>query len=327
MSQSSPVEQFVSADVSKDKLDVCVGARYQVTCFDNNQKGIQKLIDQLPSSEQCIVVCEPTGGYEKRFVEQLQDAGYRVILANAMKVRRYAESMGALAKNDKIDSQIIRQFAEDAYPKGKLEILAGSKPEFRKLRAWQARNQQLTKNLRVEKQRLEKSTDDEISELIKTGIQQIEQDLQHCRQRIRELSNENELDDKVERLMGVKGIGDISSHQIVTDLPELGSLSNKQVSSIVGVAPFCQESGKYKGKSRIRGGREALRSTLYMAVLSAKQHNPVIRDFYNRLAARGKPHQVAMVACIRKLLTILNAMFRNNTEWQDDYQTKKASQA
>ena len=138
-------------------------------------------------------------------------------------------------------------------------------------------------------------------------------------ERVKQLSRENHLTDKAEKFKKVHGIGDVSAHMMVTYLPELGKVSHQKIAALVGVAPYCNDSGTYKGKSKIRGGREALRSVLYMGMLSAIKHNPVIKAFYDRLRLNGKLHNVAMVACIRKILSILNAMERNNTDWQANY--------
>lgn len=311
--------EFIGIDIAKHKYDVCMGQGNTKKEYTNDLKGYKQLIKTLPSPNQCLIVAEPTGGYEKALINALQDAGYQVILANAFKVRKYAQAMGFLAKNDPIDSQVIKYFGEDAYPKGKLDILEKKTVSLKKLEAWLKRSRQLTKTLKIEKQRLEKETDQEIARQIKKEIRHLEKELSKVYEKVKQLSRENRLTDKVEKFKKIKGIGDVSANMLVTCLPELGKVSNKKIAALVGVAPYCNDSGTYKGKYKIRGGREELRSVLYMGMLSAIKHNPVIKAFYDRLRLKGKLHNVAMVACIRKMLSILNSMERNNTDWQVNY--------
>ena len=319
MTQKESALEFIGIDIAKHKSDVCMGQDNAKSVYQNDPKGYQQLIKRLPPARQCLIVLEPTGGYEKAVIEALQVGDYNVILANAFKVRRYAQAMGYLAKNDPIDSQVIKYFGEDAYPKGKLDILEKKSVLFKQLEAWLNRRRQLTKTLKIEKQRLEKVTNLEVARLIKKEIRHLEKELNNVEERVKQLSRENHLTDKAEKFKKVHGIGDVSAHMLVTYLPELGKVSHKKIAALVGVAPYCNDSGTYKGKSKIRGGREALRSVLYMGMLSAIKHNPVIKAFYDRLRLNGKLHNVAMVACIRKILSILNAMERNNTDWQANY--------
>jgi len=310
--------KFIGIDVAKQTLDICLSDNKRMSCL-NGDSGFKLLIKALPHPDDAIVVLEPTGGYEKKVIVSLQKAHYNVILANALKVRRYAQAMGYLAKNDPIDSYVIKSFGEDLYPKGKLAILLDKTDEFRRLNLWLNRSRQLVKLIATEKQRLEKTPEKVVARSIQRIIRCLEKELKQTEKKVQESSDKCQLSEQAKKYKEVKGIGDVCSNALVTYLPELGKYSNKKIAALVGVAPYCNESGKFKGKSTIRGGRETLRSLLYMGTLSAIKHNPAIKIFYDKLTQRGKHHNVAMVACIRKLLCILNAMAKNNTQWQENY--------
>jgi transposase len=310
--------EFVGIDVAKDKFDVCLSDNKKISCL-YTKVGLKKLIKNIPSPEDCIIVLEPTAGYEKKLIDYLQKAQYKVILANGLRVRRYAQAMGFLAKNDPIDSFVIKSFGEDMYPKGNLEVLLQKTDEFKKLELWLNRSRQLTKSMASEKQRIEKSSDNEIIGSMEQVIRYLERELRKSEEKIKFYSEKNNLSDKINKFKKIKGIGDVCANALVVYLPELGKYDNKKIAALVGVAPYCKESGKYKGKNVIQGGRETLRSILYMGILSAIKHNLIIKEFYDRLIKKGKYHNIAMVACIRKMLTILNAMERNNTQWQENY--------
>lgn len=315
--------EFIGIDVAKQKLDICFSDNKKMSC-QNDDTGFNLLIKALPHPDDCIVVLEPTGGYEKKVIERLQKSHYKVILANALKVRRYAQAMGYLAKNDPIDSYVIKSFGEDLYPKGKLVLLLDKTDEFRRLERWLNRSRQLVKLITIEKQRLEKTSDKVIEKSIQRMIICLEKELKKVEQKVKESSDKCQLSEQAQKYKEVKGIGPVCSNALVIYLPELGQYDHKKIAALVGVAPYCNESGKFKGKSSVKGGRETLRSLLYMGTLSAIKHNAVIKTFYDRLIQKGKHHNVAMIACIRKLLCILNAMAKNNTQWQEDYAITKS---
>ncbi len=312
--------KFIGIDVAKHKLDICFSDTKNAF-FSNDDNGLNLLIKELPCPKDCIVILEPTGGYEKKAIICLQKAHYNIVLANALKVRRYAQAMGFLAKNDKLDSYVIKSFGEDLYPKGKLSILLEKTDDFIQLELWLNRSRQIVKLIATEKQRVEKTTDCAIAKSMQKIIRHLEKELKQIEKKIQNFSDKCHLSEKAKQFKQVKGIGDVCANALVTYLPELGRYDHKKIAALVGVAPYCNESGKFKGKNTIKGGRETLRSLLYMGALSAIKHNPVIKDFYDRLVQRGKHHNVAMVACIRKLLRILNAMAKNNTQWMPDYET------
>lgn len=308
----------IGIDVSKDKLDIC---------YTNNSKGryinakigFKKLIKSLPSNKDILVVLEPTGGYERKVIYALQAAGYNVALANTFKMRNYAKAMGIYAKNDPLDSYVIKSFGEDMYPKDKLQILYKKSTEFKQLENWLTRSRQLVKTIACEKNRHEKSIDKEVRKSHLKVIKILEKELGKIEEKIQSLSESSQLLEKAETFKKVSGFGNVCANGLLIYLPELGHVSNKRIASIVGTAPFCRESGKFKGKSKISGGRAKLRGLLYMGVLSATIHNKIIKRFYDRLIKNGKPHNLAMMACMRKMLCILNAMVRNNTQWDDNY--------
>lgn len=314
--------EFVGIDIAKDKLDVCLGNDNKKSSLSNSVQGFKQLKKLLPEPAGCIIVLEPTGGYEKEVIVYLQKNSYSVVLANALKVRRYAEAMGFLAKNDPIDSYVIKSFGEDLYPKGKLVVLIDKSDAFRKLEMWLNRSRQLVKLMTSEKNRIDKTTDKDIQKSIGRVIRSFEKELKSIDNKLEKISDQCQLSEQAAKYKQVKGIGKVCSNALVTYLPELGTFSHSKIAALVGVAPYCKESGKYKGKNKIRGGRKILRGLLYMGTLSAIKHNPVIKSFYDRLIKKGKHHNVAMVACIKKLLRILNAMAKNNTPWQENYGIK-----
>ncbi len=324
MTQSSEKEniEFIGIDIAKNKIDICLGIHNKKDSFPNSISGFRKLLKVLPPPAESIVVLEPTGGYEKDIIVYLQKKSYRVVLANALKVRRYAEAMGFLAKNDPIDSYVIKSFGEDLYPKGKLTVLIAKSDEFRQLELWLNRSRQLVKLITSEKNRIDKTTDKDIKKSIARMIRCLKKELKTIENKLEKLSDRCQLSEQAEKYKQVKGIGKVCSNALVTYLPELGKFSHSKIAALVGVAPYCKESGNHKGKNKIKGGRTTLRGLLYMGTLSAIKHNPVIKVFYDRLTARGKHHNVAMIACIKKILRILNAMAKNDTPWQENYGIK-----
>lgn len=309
---------FVGVDIAKDKYDVCYADNTR-KIFSNNLSGHKKFIKSLSKGRETIIAMEPTGGYEQSLIYALQDAKIGVILANGFRVHNYAKAMGFTAKNDKIDSLVIRDFVKEMHPKGKLEIMMIKSINFRKLEQWLNRRVQVVKVLVSEKQRYEKCSDKLIQKQILKSIIFHEKEQITIDKKIEVLSQDQELINRAKRYKEVMGVGNVCANALVIYLPELGHYSNKVISAIVGTAPYCKESGKYKGKSKVKGGRNKLRSLLYMGVLSATSHNVIIKKFYDKLKKRGKHHNVAMIACMRKLLCILNAMERNNTKWDDNY--------
>ena len=305
----------IGVDIAKHKLDVSFSDQRGVSC-ENNQSGFKLLLKEIENKSQTRVVMEATGGYEKPLAHFLQDHGVAVSIVNAKRVRDYAKALGLLAKNDVIDAKVIRMFADAVNPK----LLPAANDTQQALDAQVHRGEQLVKQRAMEKQHQETVGNKDAGRFIKRTITFLDKEIERIEKTIKALIKaDSTLTEKVDRLSAIKGIGDITALTLIADLPELGQLSNKEISALVGVAPFCRDSGTQKGKRTTWGGRIQVRSILYMAALSAVQYNPPLKAFYNRLLMKGKTKKVALVACMRKLLTVANSMLRNNTEWNPNH--------
>ena len=305
----------IGIDIAKQKFDVSFSDQ-KVASFENNLAGFKLLLKEIKDKSQTRVVMEATGGYEKPLAHFLQTQGVAVSIVNAKRVRDYAKALGRLAKNDVIDAQVIRLFADAVNPK----LLPTASETQQALDAQVHRREQLVKQRAMEKQHLETVGNKDAVRSIKRTIAFLDKEIERIEKALKALINaDSTLTEKVDRLSGVKGIGDITALTLIADLPELGQLTNKEISALVGVAPFCRDSGTLKGKRTTWGGRAQVRSIPYMATLSAVQYNNPIKAFYNRLLKNGKTKKVALVACMRKLLTVANSMLRNNTEWNPNH--------
>ncbi|HFC29473.1 MAG TPA: IS110 family transposase [Oceanospirillales bacterium] len=317
-SQAKLNKEFIGIDIASKKYDVCYPDE-STKVFQNTPQGHANLIKSLAKNIEIIIAMEPSGGYEKELIYALQEAGIDVALCSSFKVKNYAKALGFTAKNDSIDSYVIRHFAKDMFAKGRLIVAPVKSKDSIKLESWLNRRVQVIKMLTSEKQRLDKSFDNQVSNSLKKSIKYHEKEIEMIDKKIKRLSQSKEQIQRTNRYKQVIGIGDVCANGLSIYLPELGHYPNKVIAAIVGVAPYCRESGKYKGKSKISGGRDKLRSILYMGILSAIKYNKVIGEFYYRLKKKGKPHNVAMIACMRKMLFILNAMERNKTDWDVNY--------
>ena len=300
-------------DVSKQHLDACWLAEEQRLVNDATGWGV--LIAKLREAHVDLVVVEATGGYERGLVCALQGAGITVARVNPRQARDFAKSMGVLAKTDRVDARLLRDFADVlARHKDRAKyITAVIEAERLELAALMTRRRQLVEMRVAEGQRMEQST--------KLTYRSIKRVLRLLDQQIAEI--DKEADDHLDRhfkdqrklLDSVKGVGPVTIMTLSAALPELGHLQRRQIAKLVGVAPLANDSGQRAGPRRIWGGRSEVRAVLYMATLSAIRHNPVIKVFHSRLIAAGKLPKVAIVACMRKLLTILNAMLRDQASW------------
>ena len=313
MSNQEPKETFIGIDVSKDQLDVCVHLHDNRQSFDNTEKGISSLITFLRPLKPTLVVLEATGGLEMAVASALAADQQPVAIVNPRQIRDFAKATGKLAKTDNIDSGIIAHFGAAIRPEAR--PLKG--PEAQALDALNSRRRQIVEMLTMEKNRLSSATKWTRTD-IESHIAWLEKRLKMVNTDISQSIKKSPVwKAKDEIFQSVKGVGPITSLALLTSLPELGVLNRKQISALAGLAPMNRDSGKFRGKRTIFGGRAELRAVLYMSALVASKHNPVIKEFYQRLVKAGKSKKLALTACARKLLTILNVMVRNGTKWQD----------
>jgi len=305
---------FVGIDISKDQLDVSIRPEGSCLSHPYTEEGIRLLVDHIARLQPELILLEATGGYETRIVAALAHARLPVVVINPRQVRDFAKATGKLAKTDRIDAQVLAHFAEAIRPEPRL--LADE--DQKELNALMTRHQQLVEMITMEKNRLRTTTklvqrqiQDHLQWLV-SQLKKVDKDLDKF------IGNNPALQRKVEITKSVPGVGPVLSRALISYLPELGTVSNKQISALVGVAPFNCDSGQYRGKRIIWGGRAHIRSILYMGALVATQCNPVIRSFYERLLQAGKSKKLALTACMRKLLTILNAMVKNDTLWGEN---------
>jgi transposase len=302
---------FVGIDVSKKSLDVAVRPSGQEFRVANDAEGHLAIVNALRVPGPVLVVVEPTGGYEISVVAALVEAKISVAVVNARQVRDFAKSRGKLAKTDKIDAQILACFAEANRP----EPRALPDEHTRELEALVTRRRQLVDMRAMEMARRDLAPKNVRPSLVK-HIEYLSKQIDETDRSLTKLIESNTMwRAKDDLLQSVKGVGPVLASTLLALLPELGSLNRKQVAALVGVAPFNNDSGKKRGKRSIWGGRAPVRSVLYMAAVVACNHNPVIAALYERLCARGKLPKVAIVACMRKLLTMLNAMLRDQRPW------------
>jgi transposase len=303
---------FVGIDVSKAHLDIAVrpsGERRQVA---NDSEGIAELVAWLAGLKPTLIVLEATGGLETAVTAALAGAGLSVAVINPRQARDFAKSIGKLAKSDKIDAAMLARFAEAIRPA--VRVLPDEQTQ--QLQAVLVRRRQLIDMLVAEKNRLA-MTHATVKPQVKEHIAWLEQALEQIDQELHDLLQASPVwREKEDLLRSVKGVGPVTATTLLAELPELGQLNRKKIAALVGVAPFNCDSGKMHGKRAIWGGRACVRNALYMAALSASRHNPVIQDFYQHLIKAGKLHKVALVACMRKLLTILNAILRSGKPFQ-----------
>jgi len=305
-SEQSPA--YAGVDISKATLDVSLAGQspYQ---YSNDAAGIAKLIKALKRSpEPAWVICEPSGGYERDLLEALWAAEIAVSLVNAARIRAFARAQGLLAKTDAIDASVLREFGELLRP----EALAAPSPERQRLAALVQRREQLMIILSTEEQRLAQTRDAAVRKLGARLIQQLQTQVEQLEQMIKkQIDDDDTLKRQSARLQQVIGIGEVTASTLLAELPELGTLSRNEAGALAGVAPYNRDSGVLRGRRTIRGGRVQVRRVLYMAALVATRFNPILRTFYQRLVAAGKPKKVALTAVMRKLVVLLNHLIKN----------------
>jgi transposase len=306
---------FVGIDVSKDKLDSHIRPLDQSDTFSYNEVGLNKLVALLQQVQPQVIVLEATGGYERPLVALLLTNNLPVAVVNPERVRHFAKATGQLAKTDGIDAAILSRFAELFRPPTRPLPDAFSE----ELRDLLARRRQILEMIVAEKNRLElarKPIRGQILQHIKWLEKRLSSTDRDLNQRIQSSPTWKAKDDL---LQSVPSIGPVGSSSLLIQLPELGTLNRHQIAALVGVAPMNQDSGRFKGHRITQGGRASVRSALYMCTLVATRHNPIIKDFYQRLVLAGKPKMVALIASMRKLLTILNSMVKYNRPWDSSY--------
>jgi len=298
---------YVGIDVSKDRLDIAVLGEGRVWQVDNTQQGINELVKWMVRLDPELIVVEATGGYQRAVVDGLFEAGLAVAMVNPARVRQFARACGLLAKTDKLDAFVLAEFGQRVQPRryeGKSEV-------GRQLSALLVRRRQLEEMVKAEQNRLRT-----ISQSLRGSVERIIACLKEEKRTLDEqilqfMSEQASWQEQTEILGSAPGVGMVTTATLLADLPELGKLDRKKIAALVGVAPMNFDSGKKRGYRKTKGGRGDVRSVLYMSTLVATRYNPVIQAQYQQLLKRGKEKKVALTACMRKFLTILNAMLRD----------------
>lgn len=305
----------IGIDVSKQLLEVAVHERdFRYRC-PNQAHAFPALLVELIALRPARIVVEATGGLEKPLVAALHAAGLPVVVINPRQVRAFAKAIGQLAKTDRLDAAVLAHFAAAIKP----ALRPLKSKEAQDLEALMGRRGQLVDMLVAEKNRRHSATNEAVRETIKEHIDWLEERIAELDEQLQaRLVSSAEWQNKDAILQSVPGIGPVVSFSFLAELPELGTLNRQRISKLVGVAPLNCDSGQQRGVRHIFGGRARVRSLLYMAALTAMRFNPVIKEFYQRLVAKGKPHKVAITACMRKLLSIINLMVRNQTLWRNE---------
>lgn len=303
---------YAGIDVAKASLDVAVFSSEKKWRFTNDDAGISQVAELLGELAPTLVVMEATGGIEVPLAHALKVARIPAAVINPREVRDFARATGKLAKTDSLDAQVLAHFAAAIKP----EPRPLSDEQAEELKAILARRRQVSEMITAEKNRLH-SARNPVREDIKAHIAWLEKEIAKINSNLRGKIEESPVERKKDSLLqGVPGVGPTLSATLLAELPELGTLSGKQIAALVGVAPLNRDSGTLRGKRTVWGGRATVRAPLYMATLVATRCNPVIRAFYQRLCATGKAKKLALTACMRKLLTILNAMLKHHAPWR-----------
>ena len=306
---------FIGIDVSKARLDIAMRPSGESESVTNDKAGIQTLVKRLGTIQPALIVLEATGGVERCVTRALASAELPVVVVNPRQVRDFAKASGQLAKTDRIDALVLARFGQALRP----SVRPLPDEVTLELRALIVRRRQITEMIVAERNRLSAASK-AVRKRIDAHLRWLEAELGHADkdldQRIRQSPMWQENQDL---LKSVPGIGPIVSRTLLAELPELGELNRRQIAALVGVAPFNCDSGRLQGRRAIWGGRASVRAVLYMAALVASRRNAVIRTLYQRLLQAGKARKVALVACMRKLLTILNAMIKHKTRWSETF--------
>ncbi len=298
---------YVGIDVSKDRLDVAVLGKGQEKQVSNTQTGISELVERMQEWQPELIVVEATGGYQRAVVEVLFQAGLPVAVVNPARVRQFARACGLLAKTDKLDARVLAEFGQRVQPRR----YEGKNEAEKQLSALLVRRKQLEEMLKAEQNRL-RTIAPSLQGSVERMIAVLKEEKKRLDDQIREAMKEQKAwQEQSEILRSAPGVGPVTTATLLAELPELGKMDRKKIAALVGVAPMNYDSGRKRGYRKTKGGRGEVRSVLYMATLVATRRNPVIRTQYQHLLKRGKEKKVALTACMRKFLTILNAMQRD----------------
>ena len=298
---------YVGIDVSKDRLDVAVLGEERAWQVDNTSQGIAQLVSWMQDLQPALIVVEATGGYQRAVVEVLFHAGLPVAVVNPAQVRQFARACGLLAKTDKLDAQVLAVFGQRVQPKP----YTGKSEAEKQLSALLVRRKQVEEMLKAEQNRL-RTVSPSLRGSVERSIAFLKEEKKRLDEQIRELMNEQKAwQEQTEILGSAPGVGPVTTATLLAELPELGKMDRKKIAALVGVAPMNYDSGRKRGYRKTKGGRTEVRSVLYMSTLVATRYNPLIRSQYQHLLKRGKEKKVALTACMRKFLTILNAMLRD----------------
>lgn len=316
MADESRESVYVGIDVSKDSLEVSLGDKGASMRFGNDDQGISAMLDWLAGHSVAVVLMEATGGLEKRCAQSLYLAGLTVVVANPRQAHEFAKSLGYLAKTDGIDAKALSHFARTLHNSERFE-----KSLFKMAAAHQEQLQALVTR-RAQLMQMRVAETNRLAQAHTLSAKSIQAVIKILDKQIKALDGDiggrlkQHFAQKLKLLEGFKGIGEGTKAVLMAALPQLGQLNRREISKLVGVAPLNHDSGKMRGKRSIWGGKSEVRSALYMAALSSVRFDPVIREFYQRLRGAGKPAKVALVACMRKMLSILNAVIKSNTAWE-----------
>lgn len=313
VSSARKQEIHVGIDVSKRTLEVCLLPKRESFVLTNDQEGVDQLLSRLHQAAPELVVLEATGRHERLAATSIASSGISVAVVNPRQARDFAKAIGQLAKTDKIDAFVLARLAKAVEPSP--SVLPDA--EAQHLQAILARRRQLLSMLTAENNRLQMARQEALAKRIRAHMKWLEKEISRT---------DSDLDEAIEAsatfkeneslLKGVPGVGPVLARTLLAELPELGKLTHKRLCALVGVAPFNRDSGQSRGKREVWGGRAPVRAALYMGALVATRHNPHIKEFYERLLRAGKPKKVALVACMRKLLSILNALMRDRVIWR-----------
>ena len=302
----------VGVDTGKKFLDIYIHPLDIFFTVENNQKGIKEAISKIKKYKPSRIAIEATGRLEHEFVYACSKAKLNICVVNPIKIRRFAGVIGLNAKTDKLDAKLISEFAEKIKP-----ALHTIKPEQMQLMSdLLSRRRQLMTMQTMEKNRMQ-SMPKSISSIIKPVLTVLKKQIESVDNKLLKLISQcDEYKEKIEIMLSMPGVGNVVAFSLLSDMPELGLMNNKEAASMVGVAPVSRDSGAFKGKRMIRGGRGKVRTVMYMAMMSAIQYNPLFKEKYQSMVASGKPKKVAIIACVRKMIVILNSMVRDGVKWE-----------